>query len=193
MKSLRKIKSPAALATLGAFCVPEPFGGAGGSGLVVLSKVPRRVERCLNRFGSVIPLVLTPIMSRQIPAENVRPFYAAPNSQCRILPTAIGGTMGEACTHSVGLRFGLCETPATVRVATGGQVLCPSLRPIDCRRNAELPSTDFADFLRLYRDFLAIHRCFFPACFRLVSARFSRYSTTVVVLWEAASYHGHNH
>jgi hypothetical protein len=26
MKSLRKIKSPAALATLGAFCVPEPFG-----------------------------------------------------------------------------------------------------------------------------------------------------------------------
>ena len=26
MKSLRKIKSPAALATLGGFCVPEPFG-----------------------------------------------------------------------------------------------------------------------------------------------------------------------
>jgi hypothetical protein len=26
MKSLRKIKSPVALATLGAFCVPEPFG-----------------------------------------------------------------------------------------------------------------------------------------------------------------------
>jgi hypothetical protein len=26
MKSLRKIKSPAALATLGALCVPEPFG-----------------------------------------------------------------------------------------------------------------------------------------------------------------------
>jgi hypothetical protein len=139
--------------------------GAGGSGLVVLSKVPRRIERRLNRFESVIPLVLTPIMSRQIPAENVRPFYAAPNPKSEICPTAIGGTMGEAYTHSVGLRFGQCETPGAVRVATGGQVLRPSLRPIDCCRNAESPSTDSADFLRQYRHLSAINRRFFPARF----------------------------
>jgi hypothetical protein len=67
MKSLRKIKSPAALATFGAFFVPEPFGAC-----VVLAAAIWWCYRRLVRYRSGGEL-----MSSLASARNTEAFASA--------------------------------------------------------------------------------------------------------------------
>jgi hypothetical protein len=70
MKSLRKIKSPAALATFGAFFVPEPLGAC-----VVLAAAIwwsyRKLIRYRSRDGVVPSLSRAQVPASQVPASQV--------------------------------------------------------------------------------------------------------------------------
>jgi hypothetical protein len=77
MKSLRKIKSPAALATFGAFFVPEPLGAC-----VVLAAAIwwsyRKLIRYRSRGEAVPSLSRSQVSASQVPASQAPASLPAP-------------------------------------------------------------------------------------------------------------------